>query len=351
MLKKYRSLLPIAVLAIAMIVILVPAIPDYVGIILMVIAAILMIISSRGSFYFSKANKIITQKKPGYIENAITLYEKAYKSGVPAQYNFVIGTVFLQYGDIEKGKSALEEVLSAKDKKLVFQAKEALSMYYWIKRDIDKAIEMCESAKEMNFKDRNLYINLGSYYLAKGKTKEFKVLLRDAFKAGLESIVLVDLQAQYLILLNDYKRAGNFLKTLFDQVKPTFLDPYLHFAIVYMYYGEISLAINYLRDALMMVSFSNVSVYTSYDIEEMITALESEKTRWAFVEGVLNNPRLFMNGNMPDYNKEIAKPEFPALPEFQTEGIQKDDVNEKADDEPDTTLNEEDEVWLKKHRD
>ncbi len=352
MLKKYRTIIPFIVLAIALIVIFIPSVPRSAGIIIMGIAAILIVLSNQGTFHFARANKILSQQKPGYLEKALALYERADKFGVPAQYGLIIGTMFIQHGDIEKGRNALEEVLKSKDKKLIFQAKEALSMYYWIKRDVDKAIKLCEEAKEMGLKDRNLYINLGTYYLSKGKTKDFKQLLRDAYTARMESIILIDLQAQYLIQTNDFERAGNFLKTLFDQAKPTFEDPYLHFAIIYMHYGEISLAINYLRDCLEMVTFSNVALYKSYDIEEMISALQNETTRWAFAVGVLRNPLLFLNGKMPDYDKEINKPnDLPVLPIFQTEGIKKDDINEKSEEEPDTSLTEADEEWLRRHQD
>lgn len=350
MLKKYKTIIPITILAIAFITALISSVPTWISIALMVLAAVLLIIASRGTFYFSKASKVISQRKPGYVENAIALYEKAFKLGVPHQYNLVIGTVFLQHGDIEKGREALEDVLNAKDKKLVFQAKEALSMYYWITKDLDKAIELCESAKEMNLKDRNLYINLGSYYLAKGRTKEFKSLIKEAFRTNMESVALIDLQAQYLIELKNFERAGNFLKALFDQATPSFVDPYLHYALVYMNYGEIDIAIKYLKDCLKIATFSNVSIFKSNDIEQMISYLENEETRWGFVKAALSDPISLFNGKMPSVEKNVAKPEFESLPTFVAEGISQKEVNEKEEEEPDTSLNEEDEIWLQKHQ-
>lgn len=351
MLKKYKTIIPVIILAIAFITALIPSIPNWISIVLMIVAAILLIIASRGTFYFSKASKIISQRKPGFVENAIALYEKAFDAGVPHQYNLVIGTVFLQHGDIEKGREALESVLSAKDRKLVFQAKEALSMYYWIKKDLDKAIELCESAREMNLKDRNLYINLGSYYLAKGRTKDFKNLIKEAFRSQMESVALIDLQAQYLIELKNYKRAGNFLKSLFDQATPTFIDPYIHYSMIYMHYGEIDIAIKYLKDCLKIATFSNVSIFSSLEIEQMISCLESEDSRWGFVNAVLADPIAIFNGRMPSIQKGIKRPEFEELPIFEAEGMSQKEISEKAKEEPDTSLNEEDEIWLKKHQD
>ena len=350
MLRKYRLVFPVTLLALAMVALIIPSAPRWIGLVLMVLAAIFMLIASQGTYYFTKAGKILTQRKPGYMEKAMALYEKADRLGVPAQYSLIIGTIFLQYGDVEKGRRDLEEVMKSKDKKLVFQAKESLSMYYWIKKDLDKAIELCESARDMNLKNQNLYINLGTYYLKRGRTKDFKILQREAYKSKMDSIPLLDLQAEYLILTKDYKRAGNFLKSLFDQGTLTFQDPYLHFALVYISYGEVDMAIKYLKTCIEKAAFSNVALYSREDIEKMISLLESEDTKWAFVEGALKDSLSFLGGKMPDCSKKVEKPTFPPLPDFKGETISSSDIAVKKEDEPDTTLTEEDEAWLKKHQ-
>ena len=351
MLKKYRTIIPVAIIAISFAMTLSQSIPKVIPVVMMAIAAILLIYTSRGTLYFSKASKALNKKEEGSMEKAIALYEKAYNAGLPYQYLFVIGTIFLQHGDIEKGKQALIDATKATDKKLAFQATEALSMYYWIKKDLDKAIELCIMARDMNLRDKNLYINLGSYYLAKGDTKEFKHVLKEAFKYKQESSALIDMQAQCLMLTGDWHRAGNFLHTLFTQTTPAYIDPYIHFAYVYMHYGDVDMARKYLSDCLEKASFSNMSLYSKEDIEEMIAALDNEKTRWAFVDNATANVLASFNGVMPSYNREITKPEFEALPTFTLEGKMQEEINEKAENEPDTSLNEEDEIWLQNHQD
>mgnify|MGYP003310020443 CR=1 FL=1 len=124
------------------------------GLSLLALAAVSLIFASKGTMTFSKANRIISQRKPNFLEKALPLYEKAIKEGIPEQYQLIAGTLLIQYGNMEKGKEALEELLNAKEKKIVFQAKEGLSMYYWIKKDTGRAIKVCEEAKEMGFKDK-----------------------------------------------------------------------------------------------------------------------------------------------------------------------------------------------------
>lgn len=347
MLKKYRMVLPCALLIIALITLWIESIPKWIGLGLLALTAISLIFISRGSAYFTKANKLLSRDSNKNMEKALELYSKADKLGVPDQYGYLIGTIFMQFGDVERGKAILDDIANGKDKKLVFQAKQSLSMYYWINKDIDSAISLCESARDMNLFDRNLYINLGTYYLAKGELSEFKSLQREAYKKKMDSFPLIDLEAEYLILKGDYRRAGNFLTGLFNTKKPTFIDPYLHFAIVYMHYGKIDKAIEYLNDSLVSVTFSNVSLYSRDDIAKIISRLEDDGSKWGFVSSILENPQAVISGNLPAIDNNATKPEFPPMPAFTAEEISSSDV--KSDDEPDTSLNDDDEEWLKKH--
>lgn len=347
MLKKYRMALPCALMIIALITLWITSVPRWIGLGLLLLTALSLIFTSRGSFYFTKANKLLSRDSNKNMDKALELYSKADKLGVPDQYGYLIGTIFMQFGDVERGKAILDDIANGKDKKLVFQAKQSLSMYYWINKDIDSAISLCESARDMNLSDRNLYINLGTYYLAKGELAEFKSLQREAYQKRVDSFPLIDLEAEYLILNGDYERAGNFLTSLFNTKKPTFIDPYLHFAIVYMHYGEIEQAIGYLNDSLVSVTFSNVSLYSKNDVRKMVSILEDEDSKWGFVSSVLANPQAVISGNLPAIDNISAKPEFPPLPAFKAEEISPSDV--KSDDEPDTSLNDDDEEWLKKH--
>lgn len=317
----------------------------------MALAALSLIFASKGTMTFSKANRIISQRKPNFLEKALPLYEKAIKEGIPEQYQLIAGTLLIQYGNMEKGKEALEELLNSKEKKIVFQAKEGLSMYYWIKKDTGRAIKVCEDAKEMGFKDKNLYINLGTYYLAKNKLHDFKILMKESYRSKLDSPALVDMQAVCAILEGNYQKAGNLLMTIFDSMTPAYVDPYVHSAMVYLYYGETAMAIEYLKKCLEVCSFSNTSILTKEGIEKMIALLEDQNTIWSFTAAINANALDLLNGKIPQYNKiENKKPSFASLPAFKAERIAKEDLSEVDENEPNTSLTDEDEEWLKRHK-
>ena len=348
--KKYRTLPAVIVLAVALLMLLNPENPRWISLVLLALAAVLVIWASRGTFTFSKANRIISQRKPGFLDKALHLYEKAVDEGVPEQYELVAGTLLIQYGNMEKGKEILESLLSSREKKMVFQAKEGLSMYYWIKKDTKKAIALCEEAKAMGLKDKNLYINLGTYYLSENRIHDFRLLIKESYKLKMDSPALIDMQAAAAIIQGDYAKAGNLLKTVFDSLTPSYVDPYIHYAMVYMYYRQPELALDYLRKSLEACSFSNTSILSREEIEKMIGCLENKDSVWAFIKSAEKNPLMLINGKLPEYTGEDnTRPEVRDLPLFKAEAIEKNDLAERDENEPDTSLNEEDEEWLRRH--
>ncbi len=347
--KKYRTV-PATILLIAgLIMILSGNIPRYFPIIFLSLSLILYIWTSRGSMYFAKANKIMQQNGKENINKSRPYYEKAYNAGVPLNYELYIGIVMVQYFDYEKGGEILKRLSANRNQKIAFQALDSLSMYYWIKKDYNKAISTAEKAKEMNLKDRNLYINLCTYYLAAGDERKFRLTLKEAYRNKLESVALLDLEAVLQIIDGNYLRAGGFLKSLFEIKEPRFIDPYVHEAMVYMHYGEAEKAISILNKGLDSCYFSNTSVLDEEGIKTIIRILENAKTRHPFMKAVDEDKLMLINGMIPEEKEGEERSDYPPLPEFISENVKKEDINEKDDGDIDTSLTDEDEEWLRKH--
>ena len=347
--KKYRTV-PATILLIAgLIMILSGNIPRYFPIIFLALSLILYIWTSRGSMYFAKANKIMQKDGRENIEKSRPYYEKAYKAGVPLNYELYIGIVMVQYFDYEQGGEILKRLSENRNQKIAFQALDSLSMYYWIKKDYKEAISTAEKAKEMNLKDRNLYINLCTYYLAAGDERKFRLTLKEAYRNKLESVALLDLEAVLQIIDGNYMRAGGFLKSLFEIKEPRFIDPYVHEAMVYMHYGEADKAISILNKGLANCYFSNTSVLDQEGIRKMIGILENAETKHSFMKAAEEEKLNLINGIIPEAKECADSNVYPPLPDFISENIKKEDINEKDEGDIDTSLTDEDEEWLKKH--
>lgn len=355
--RKYRFIPGAGVLALALIAMMNEDVPAVIGLILIIAAAILLIFASRGTVYFSKAVRAINSSEPGKKEKGVELMEKALKAGLSDENAVVAASVLLQNDNEEKAKEILEPLSMSKERKVAGPALSSLSMYYWLQRDYAKAIELCEKSKSIGYVSRNLCINLLTYYLAAGKTREFSELLDEMGTSGGSSPAIVDFVAVNAMFHGQWKQAGAYLEALCSEARPNFPDAYVHFAQVYMHYGDVKNARRLFSEALD-ADFARYSVYTKETVKEMLNLLNDKQCCRPFIEAANRDNKAILkivNGTIPNFEKaetdeEIPDvlPGFPALPDF-SEVIS----NEEEDDdrEANTELTEADERWLKRHED
>lgn len=349
--RKAFSTLIISLLVIGIIFITYSGVQKWIGIGFFTVALILLVLNSLGTFYYSKASRLLNGENPP-VKDSLPIFEKAVKLGIETKGEVVVGTLFVQYGDMEKGKAILEGCLDSQDNKVVQSAKISLSMYYWIKNDLDKALSTAEEVYNTGFRDRNLYINLSTYYLEKEKYKEFKKLVKESKDKNFYLPATQDLEAAYYIAQSDWARAGSLLKNLFETSKPTFIDPFLHKALVLLHYGEWDEAAKALRELKEKCQFTNASIYTESQIDILIAYLDEESTRWGLLEAINSDPTIFIRREMPTIKSGVSMPSsFPSKPDFsKLETVSsKEDEEEEDDGDIDTSLTDDDEEWIKKH--
>ena len=350
-LRKFRQTALIACLFIGMLLLMQKNIPSTVSIVFFSVALVLVIWNSIGTFYYSKAAKLLQKRSKENYEKAIPYLEKAVKWGVNENGQLSAGTLMIQYGDMEKGKEILEAL--TKGSKMKEEAKISLSMYYWVKKDLDKAIELCLEAREKGKKDKNLYVNLCTYYMEKGDLKEYRKYTKECNDLSLATPATLDLEASFYMMAGDWKKAGEHLKSIFDKTVPGYKDPYIHNAMVLLHYGDWEGAVKNLRAISTNTVDSNISVYTQKEIEEIIDLIIDENTRWGMLEIVDKAPETFIKGQMPQPRKGLEKPETPALPSFVEESVgpMATEIQDEDSQDIDTSLNDDDEEWLKRHQD
>ncbi len=347
--RKYKSVLAIVFFAIGGVLVLIPQVPKFYGVISLCIGLVFTAFASAGTFTFTRASKTyMTKQTDEGREKALLLFEKAYNLGLPDEYAISAGSIILQWGSIEKGRQILESLLKSKDKKTQYNAYVSLSMYYWITKNTKKAIELCERAENFGIQEQNLFINMGTYTLAEGDIKKFKKTLSDCYKAKKVTNATMDLEATEAILESDFERAGNQLTTMMDLIKPNYQDPYIHLAMVYAHYGEFKKAADILSDYSESATYSNTTLFKNDEIDKFISVLENPDLAPSFKKAVDDKPLLFINGILPEFTPGVKYESYPALPRFKKVKFKAKDVvlEEKG---PNTDLTDEDEEWLKKH--
>ncbi len=348
--RKYKYIPALVSFLVAIVLFMIRPIPRWIGLIFMGIGLIFLIYAGHGSVLFAKANKRLTERKEGWKESAAELYKKALNAGLPQEFAILSATMLIQYGDMERGKEELEALTKSKTAKIRSNAYNSLGMYYWAKRDLDKAISMSLKAKEIGLKDRNIYINLGTYYLYVGKMHEFSLLLKECYTYSLQSTPIFDLHAEYLIIEGDWERAGGFLKSIFDKERPAYVDPYLHFAVVYLHYGKCDEAIKVLKDAKKNCSSNNTSLLKDGVLDRIIKLLEDDDTRWRAAIAFDRERETLFRGEIPPLDESLREvPIFPELPKFKKESIKQEDMDAVDENDVNTNITEDDEKWLERH--
>ncbi len=321
--------------------------PSWLGAALFGVGILLLIINSIGTLYYSKGAKYLNGSIPD-VKKAMPYLEKAVKFGTDPRSEVIAGTLFVQYGDMEKGREVLEGHIESKDKKINAQARVSLSMYYWVKRDLDKALELAEGVYDTGYKDRNLYVNLLTYYLEKGRYKEFEKMLKESRKLGLNVPATLDLEASYFMSQSHWAECGATLKKLFALTKPGFIDPYLHMAAVYLHYGEWEEAVKSLEAIESNVERTNTAVYSPEEINTLISYIQNENTRWGLLKALEDDPALLIKRTMPKVEEGVQAPLFSPLPSFK-DVLPPEEITQEDEDDIDTSITDEDEEWIKKH--
>ena len=318
--------------------------------IILIVGLLVLAFLNRGNQVYAKATKIIARKNPLELEKGVKMMEKALDLGCSENNTVIAATLVLQHGDIEKARKNLEEMTASSSKNIRNGAKLSLSMYYWMIRDVDKAIALAEDVKKEKTKSANLYANLCTYYLAKNDKKNYRKTLAEAFHYNATSIALIDIQAVYFILSSDYKKAGITLEKLFSQIDPTYPDPYINYALVYLHYGRLKKAEELAATALQASSIMDLAVYQRDFTEGFHSALSDPYRRIPMMNAVGKNLKQVMIGKLPEveaadepFDGDVA-PDAPELPSFSEEKIGK-----KRTEDVSTDLTSSDEEWIRTH--
>jgi len=349
--RNIRTIIQLFALIAAVAVCFINQIPSNAKIVILLILFALVIYIRRGAFYFVAATKLYTSGDEEKKRKAVTYFEKGITRGLPPSYTITSASVLITEGHDKVGQEALLELLKypMKDKKMEASAKTALSMVFWKRGMYKEAIQLCEDAKNAGLLDKNLYINLATYYLADGDTNSFQNLMREyKGKAILKSPAMDDLVAAAAILRNNYHEALTILSRMTEARDYTFADPYVHHAMTSLHYGNIESAIEMLQRGKENARFSANSVLTESLIDSLITNLSGEeKEKWA--ASILSDPLSLINGKMPKLQEGIEYK--PSSPDKDKEAEMKRVRREMLSDDRDvnTELTEEDEKWISSH--
>ena len=335
-------------------------VPTYYKATLMGLSLLAIFTSKLGVFYFAFGNKHLMDKKPDSLEKAVKLYRKAMRWGIPTKYLVSCGSLMIQNDALEDGKKALEMAIAKndRDKRYAFIARVSLSMYYWKKNELSKAIKVCEEVIKDGYEDTNVYVNLCTYELEKGALGSFHEHVKKYSKDDrlAKAPALKDYIAVDAILRGEWKKASSILSEMLEARNYNFADPYLHMAQVKMHYGNSSEAIEILKRSLSDCTFTEDAIVKEQLVKDCISQLEDESTRITFMSSAEKDALSLINGSLPETTAEIVEFEAEPTKDEIIEAVKKEEeeqnkIDPALEEDMNTNITDEDEEWLKKHSD
>ncbi|MFA6840318.1 MAG: tetratricopeptide repeat protein [Sphaerochaetaceae bacterium] len=279
--RKQNLGLWLAVLIVVIVVVL--PIPVWARAVIIIVLAAAFAFWRRSIIYFLIGNrKMAGDEKKGKtpdLESAWNWYRKAWDAHIRLDYGAIIGSTFIQRGDVEYGKKILETVISRMPgTDLEKSTKVALSMALWRLDDLQGAIDVLEEVRASGYSDKNLYVNLGTYLLEKGEYRRAKKINDEAKKIGPESPGITDNRGWYYIATGDWNNARKLYDELTDERRPRFPEAYVHGAQVKLHFGDVEGAIEQLERALAQKFVLTTGVSREV-IEQMLEDLRNPQTR------------------------------------------------------------------------
>ncbi|MDD4082087.1 MAG: hypothetical protein PHD05_01740 [Sphaerochaetaceae bacterium] len=247
--------------------------------IIVLIIAVGYLYSRRPYIYFVQGARNLQKNE----DKAWRYLKKAIETNIPSDQAVLIGSAFIQQGDVEYGLSVLEKIISEnKGKNVANIAGVTASMGYWRQGNIDEAIKILQNIKKNGYEDDNLLINLCTYLLEKGDLNEAKKIINHSEK-NTETLTsgMLDNKLWYLLQKEDWEQAREIADELTEERKPKFPEAFVHSAQVYLHFGEFDLASSALETSLTK-RYTNTCSVDKKLTENIIKGLEDKKTRNAY---------------------------------------------------------------------
>lgn len=202
----------------------------------------------RGYFYGLIGNYFYITRKP---DKAMKYYQKAVDKNtfnIKALYNY--GLDKLHQNKADEALPVLERAERLNTKPLFDKLIPlAISSCYWLKGDINKAIEILENLKaKYKYLNPPTLITLGYFYMLKGEYDKAEEITLKALKDSPENASAYDNLGQIYFNKKEYDKAEDYFKKAIE-IKDTTVDSLYYLAVINRDKGNTSKALELLNKA------------------------------------------------------------------------------------------------------
>lgn len=213
--------------------------------------------------------------RTGKTEKALKLFGIAARLGeLDPEDLMYYGYVLLRSGNLSFSRDILTRAsLNAKKDSLKKRIKSMLALLEWKEGNLDLAIELMEDAM-VDFKNTNVYQNLGLLYNLKGNGKKALEFNLEAYDYNSEDLVIMDNLAESYALCKNIARAKELYEELLAK-EPHFPEPYYSYGLILIEEGEKERGLSLIKESLSK-KFSFLSIKSKEEVEALLLEKENE---------------------------------------------------------------------------
>ncbi len=211
----------------------------------------------------------------GDLKGALAKYELANKIGkLNADSLFFFGYLLLRDGQLDRSREIFTLAsMNAKKDDLKKRIKAMLAIAEWKSGNLDNAIEMTEEVMK-DYKNTNIYQNLGLMYVVKGDAEKAVSFNEEAFEYNSDDMIIMDNLAESYAISGDFEKASDLYEKLLEK-EPHFPEPYYGYGLLLVKNGEKDRGIGLIEKSLEK-RFSFLSLLQKEEVEKLLENAKKE---------------------------------------------------------------------------
>lgn len=241
--------------------------------IIILVIAVIVIVKRAGIVALFAKNKY----RKGDYYGALKIFNVADKIGnLGIGDKILYGYNCLRCGELERAEKAfaVAYMITKPETADRHRVRMLQALLAWKKNDLDTAVEYLEEVYESDFRNTNLYQNLGIMYNLAGDYDKALKFNKEAYDYNSDDDIIVDNLADTYALRGEYEEAAKVYEDLLQR-EPRFPEAYYGCGEVLIHLGKKQEGIELIEKSLDK-PFSFLSIRPKEEIEAMLEKYKSE---------------------------------------------------------------------------
>jgi tetratricopeptide (TPR) repeat protein len=187
----------------------------------------------------------------------------------------LLGYVCLRCGELDDARKHLNlcKGMMRRDSKERFQIKNLLALVSWKEGNLSEAIEELEEIVAADYKNTQIYQNLGILYNLSDDTDKALKFNLEAYEYNRDDLIICDNLADTYAIRGEYETSAKYYAEMMER------QPKPHFPEAYYGYGKVLVALGKTEEGLALIKeslekpFSYLSIRPKEEIEELYRSL------------------------------------------------------------------------------